>query len=74
MALTFLYVIVGRTFRLLFGRLGSDAHKDIEIAVLRHELAILRRQVKRPRYCAADRAVLATFAKLLPRRLWHDLW
>lgn len=72
MALTFLYVIVGRTFRLLVGRLASDAHQDVEIAVLRHELVILRRRVKRPRYCAADRAVLTTFAQLLPRRLWHD--
>lgn len=73
MALTFLYVIVGRTFRLLFGRLRSDAHKDVQIAVLRHELGILRRQVKRPKYSPADRAVLATLGQLLPRRLWHDL-
>jgi hypothetical protein len=44
MALTFLYVIVGRKLRLLFGRLRSDARKDVEIAVLRHELAIMRRR------------------------------
>jgi putative transposase len=48
---------------------GPDA-KDVEIAVLRHQLAVLRRQVARPRYTPADRMILATLAKLLPRDLW----
>jgi hypothetical protein len=33
---------------------ASDA-KDVEIAVLRHQLAVLGRQVDRPRYTVADR-------------------
>jgi putative transposase len=44
--------------------------KDVEIAVLRHELMVLRRQVARPRYAPTDRVMLATLARLLPRERW----
>src|ERR1017187_2645580 len=66
-SLTFL--LVRRLLDLL--RIGpSPAQKDVEIAVLRHQLAILRRQVARPGYSATDRAVLATLARLLGRERW----
>jgi hypothetical protein len=48
---------------------GPDA-KDVEIAVLRHQLTVLHRQVRRPRYTPSDRLVLACLAKLLPRQRW----
>src|SRR3954469_11983420 len=48
----------------------SPDAKDVEIAVLRHQLAVLRRQVARPRYTPTDRMVLATLAKLFPRDRW----
>src|SRR5438309_946967 len=44
--------------------------KDVEIAVLRNQLAVLHRQVARPRYAPTDRLVLATLARLLPRERW----
>src|SRR5258706_571825 len=54
----------------LIGLGPSPDAKDVEIAVLRHQLAVLQRQVTRPRYTPADRMVLAGLAKLLPRQRW----
>jgi hypothetical protein len=44
--------------------------KDVEIAVLRHQLMVLRRQVRRPRFTPSDRMVLAMLARLLRRQRW----
>src|SRR3954469_1335407 len=50
---------------------GPTPNADaVEIAVLRHQLAVLHRQVVRPRYNPADRMVLAALAKLLSRERW----
>jgi putative transposase len=65
------YLLARRLFELLVLRTRSDASKDVEILVLRHEVSVLRRQVTRPRPRPADQAVLAAaLSAALPRVRW----
>ena len=66
---TLAFLVLRRVLGVVGGHWTPDA-KDVEIAVLRHQLAVLRRQVARPRYAPGDRMVLAALAKLLPRDRW----
>ncbi len=63
------YLLMVRSFSWLALLACSDTSKDAEILVLRHEVAVLRRQVAHPEPDWADRAVIAALARLLPRHL-----
>jgi hypothetical protein len=62
-----LYRLLCRFVRLL-ARCGGEC--ELEIVVLRHQVAILRRGRRRPQYTAADRALLAAVSRLLPPERW----
>ena len=66
MSLRLLYLITIRVFGWLLLQGRSQASKDAEIMVVRHEVAVLRRQVAQPKPDWAGRAVLAALARLLP--------
>jgi hypothetical protein len=66
-----LCVLVGRVMVLLLLCFRSSNLKELEIVVLRHELAVLRRQVSRPALRPAGRAFLAAASRLLQRERWH---
>jgi putative transposase len=63
------YLLMARLFGWLALLARSDVCKNVEILVLRHEVAVLRRQVARAEPDWADRAVIAALARLLPRHL-----
>jgi putative transposase len=64
------YLLTRRLLELVVLRARTDASKDVEILVLRHEVSVLRRQAACPRLRPADRAVLAALSAVLPRVRW----
>ncbi|WP_409463221.1 helix-turn-helix domain-containing protein [Amycolatopsis sp. GA6-003] len=69
MSLRLLYLIFLRLVGLLVLLGRSSASKNIELLVLRHEVAVLRRGNPKPRLDWADRALFAGLARLLPKAL-----
>jgi hypothetical protein len=67
---SFVYLALRRSLELILLCVRSAEVKEIEILVLRHELAVLRRQHPRPRLQPTDRALLAALSGLLPRVRW----
>jgi hypothetical protein len=70
MILSFGYLILRQVLQLVIQMVRSERSKEVEILVLRHQVAVLRRQVKRLDLEPADRAALSALSRLLPRSRW----
>lgn len=71
MIVKLLYLLVARVFGWLVLWSRSEAAKDAEILVLRHQLAVLQRQIARPHPTWADRVVLSALVRRVPN--WRRL-
>ena len=69
MAFRLAYLMLARVLSWLTLLARTDAAKDVEILVLRHEVAVLRRHHPRPRLSWVDRALLSALSRLLPVEL-----
>jgi putative transposase len=67
MVVSLLYLLFRRALAVASLRVRSREFKELEIVVLRHELAVLRRQIARPRLEENDRVFLAAASRLLGR-------
>jgi putative transposase len=65
-ALNLIYQMLAKLLSWMVLRTRSDATKEVEILVLRHQLAVLQRRRPRPRISWTDRAVIAALGRLLP--------
>ena len=68
MALRLIYQMFSTLLGWIVLRTRSDTTKEIEILVLRHQLAVLQRRTPRPRMSWTDRALIAALTRLLPVR------
>jgi putative transposase len=68
--LSLCYLVLRRVLQVAVWRFRSDDLKELEIVVLRHELAILRRRRRHPALTWPDRLFLAATSRLLPRTRW----
>jgi transposase InsO family protein len=70
MSASLVYLLLRQVLQMLSQLARDNGAKDVEILVLRHQVAVLRRQVTRPDLEPADRVVLAVLSRLLPRPRW----
>ena len=72
--LSLIYWGLRRLMELVVIALRSEDAKEVEILVLRHQLHVLKRQVKRPDLKPHDRAILAAASRVLPKPRWPSLF
>jgi putative transposase len=70
-ALKLIYQMFAKLLSWMALHIRSDTANEIEILVLRHQLAVLQRRTPQPRLNWSDRAVIAALARLLPTRRRH---
>jgi putative transposase len=70
MSASIVYLLLWQVLQMLTQLARDDGAKDVELLVLRHQVAVLRRQVTRPDLRPEDRVVLAGLSRLLPRTRW----
>jgi putative transposase len=70
MSASMVYLLLRQILQMLTQLARDGGAKDVELLVLRHQVAVLRRQVHRPDLQPADRVVLAAMSRLLPRQRW----
>jgi len=68
------YLAVRRLLGCLMVLAQRQVSKDAELLVLRHENAVLRRQIGRVLYQPGDRLRLAVLSRLIPRRRWGEVF
>ena len=74
MIFSVVYLVVRCLLGCLMVLAQREVSKDAELLVLRHENAVLRRQISRVRYQPGDRLWLAALSRVIPRRRWGEVF